>query len=80
METLNSSREKVSNEEEGLFEMFSNKFKLQYNETIKSLLFHKFVRQHDENAEEWIGRLRIAAIECNYKETDRQLMSSLYMD
>ena len=26
-----------------------------------------------ENAEAWMGRLRVAASECNYKECDRQL-------
>ena len=26
-----------------------------------------------ENAVEWMGRLRLAAIECNYKDIDRQL-------
>ena len=29
---------------------------------------------HDEeNVEEWMGRLHIAAVECNYQEVDRQL-------
>ena len=27
----------------------------------------------NENAEEWMGRLRLAAVECNYKEIDKQL-------
>ena len=40
---------------------------------MKSIQFHKLVRQHNETAEEWICRLRVAAIECNYKEVDRQL-------
>ena len=37
------------------------------------LKFCTLVRQHNENVEEWTGRLRIAAIECNYIERDRQL-------
>ena len=37
------------------------------------LQFCKLVRQHNESSGEWKGRLRIAAIECNYKEVDRQL-------
>ena len=27
----------------------------------------------NENVEEWMGRLRLAAVQCNYKEVDRQL-------
>ena len=63
----------MCNKEEGLFETLSNKFKLWYNETIKSLKFCKLIRQYNENADEWICRLRTAAIKCNYKEIDRQL-------
>ena len=40
---------------------------------IKSPQFHKLSRQSGENTEEWMGRLRLAAIECNYKEIGRQL-------
>ena len=35
--------------------------------------FHKQSRQAKENAEEWMGRLRLAVVECNYKEVDGQL-------
>ena len=58
---------------EGLFETLSNKFKPQYNETIKSLQFRKLYRYNDENVEESMGRMCIAAVECNYQEVDRQL-------
>ena len=58
---------------EGLFTTLDNKFKPQYNETIKSLQSCKLVGQPNEDAEEWMSRLRLAALECNYKETDRQL-------
>ena len=61
------------NEEEGLFEILNNKFRPQYSETIKSPQFCKLVRQHNASAEEWMGRLRIASIKCNYKEGDRWL-------
>ena len=27
----------------------------------------------NENVDEWMGRLRLATVECNYKEIDRQL-------
>ena len=40
---------------------------------IKSLKFCKLSRKIGENAEEWIGRLWLSAIEYNYKELDRQL-------
>ena len=30
-------------------------------------------RQSNESAEEWMGRLRTNAVECNYQEIDRQL-------
>ena len=49
------------------------KVKPQYKETIKSLQFCKLVRQMNENPEEWMGRLWLAAVECTYKEIDRQL-------
>ena len=61
------------NTTEGLFKTLTNKFRSQFNEMIKSLQFHKLSRQSGENAEEWMGRLRLAAIECNCKEIDRQL-------
>ena len=59
---------------EGLFTTFNNKFKPQFNETIKSLQFFKLGRQTKENAEEGMGRLRLAVLECNHREVDRQLM------
>ena len=58
---------------EGLFETLSNKFKPQYNETIKSLQFRKLYWYDEENVEEWMGRLFVAALECNYQEVNRQL-------
>ena len=54
-----------------LFKILNNKFRLQYKEIIKLLQFHKPVRQHNESIEEGMGRHRIAAIQCNYKEVDR---------
>ena len=58
---------------EGLFETLTNKFKPQYNETIKSLQFGHLYRYDDENVEEWMGRPWVAAVECNYQEVDSQL-------
>ena len=57
---------------EGLFDTLCNKFKPQYNETIKLLQFRKLYRYEDENVEEWMERLCIAAVEYNYQEIDRQ--------
>ena len=37
------------------------------------LKFCKLARKQDKNAEELMGRLRMSATECNYKEIDRQL-------
>ena len=73
LETLTQAEWEMCNEEEGQFETLSKKFKMQYNETIKLLQFHKLFRQHNENAEEWIGRLIISVTECNYNNIDRQL-------
>ena len=53
--------------------MLSSKFRPQFNETVKSLQFRKLCRNDGENVEEWMGRLRVAEIECNYQEVDRQL-------
>ena len=50
-----------------------NKFGPQFKEMIKPLQFCKLSRQNGENSEEWMGRLSLAAIECKYKEIDRQL-------
>ena len=52
----------------GLFEVVSEKFKPQYNETILSLQYNNLIREQGENAEEWLGHLRIKANECKYKK------------
>ena len=70
LETLTQMEQERFNTIEGLFTMLNNKFKPQYNEIIKSSHFHKLGRQMDEIAEEWMGKFRLAAVECNYKETD----------
>ena len=58
---------------EGPFKILTNKFRPQFNETIKSLQFWKLSRQEWENVEQWKGRLQIWPIECNYQKLDRQL-------
>ena len=59
-----TTEKETCNTLEGLFETLTNKFKLQYNETIRSLQFRKLYRYDDENVEEWMGRLWVAAVEC----------------
>ena len=54
---------------EGLFE--TNKFKPQYNEIIKSHQYRRLYRYEDENVQKWLGRIWVAAVECNYQEVDR---------
>ena len=43
LETLTTAEKETCNTLEGLFETLSNKFKPQYNETIKSLQFRKLL-------------------------------------
>ena len=73
LETLTTAEKEMCNTLEGLFKTLSNKFKPQYNQTNKLLQFRKLYRYDEENVEEWMGRLHIAAGECNYQEVDRQL-------
>ena len=51
-----------------------------FNETIKSLQYRKLCRLDRENPEAWMGRLRVAASKCNYKECDRQLKEQFIHD
>ena len=73
LETLINTEKVACDTLEGLFNILTSKFKPQFNETIKSLQFRKLSRNDGENTEEWMGRLRVAAVECNYQEVDRQL-------
>ena len=69
---LTQEEQEACNDEKGLFKTLNKYIKPQYNETLKSLHFHKLSRQSNESMEEWMGRLRKAAVECNYQEIDRQ--------
>ena len=73
LETLTLREQERCNTMGGLFHTLISKFKPQYNEAIKLLQICKLVRQMNENAEEWMGGLQLAAVECNYKEIDRQV-------
>ena len=73
LESLTEAEKCACDTLRGLFDTLSAKFKPQFNETIKSLQFRILYRFEGESTEEWMGRLRIAVAECNYKEIDRQL-------
>ena len=73
LETLSTTEKETCNTLEGLFSTLTNKFIPQYNETFKSLQFRKLCRYEDEKVEEWMGKLQVAAVECNYQEISRQL-------
>ena len=66
---LNQAEQEACNVAEDIFETLNNKFKYQYNGTVKSLQYCKINRHNSENVEEWIERLRIAAF-CKYQEHD----------
>ena len=42
---------------EGSFETLTNEFRPQFNETIKSLQFHKLSRQDGEGTEKWMSSM-----------------------
>ena len=63
---------------EGLFKILTNTFRSQFTVMIKPLQFYKLSRQNGGNAEEWMGRLQLLAIECNYKEIHSQLKEQLF--
>ena len=72
IESLTQMEKEKCNITEGLFTTFNNEFKPQFNENIKSLQLCMLSWQTKENAEEWMGRLRLAVVECNYRDVDRQ--------
>ena len=73
LESLTEAEKHACDTLQGLFKTLAAKFKPQFNETIKSLQFRKLYRFKGESTEVWMGRLRTAVAECNYKEIDRQL-------
>ena len=73
IESLTEAEKQACDTLQGLIDTPAKKCRPQYNETIKSLQFRQLCRHDGENAKEWMGRLRVAAAECNYKELDCQL-------
>ena len=70
IESLTETEKQACSTLQGLFDTLAKKFRPQFNETIKSLQFRKLYRFKGKSAEEWMGRLCMAAAECNYKEID----------
>ena len=56
-----------------IFKIVDDTFIPQHNKTILSLKSCKLSRQSHETTEERMGRLRIKAVECNYKENGKYL-------
>ena len=73
IELLTQTEQERCNTMEDICTTFRNEFKPQFSETIKPLQPHKLSRQTKEKAEECMGRLRLAAVEFNDREVDRQL-------
>ena len=73
IETLTENQKEACSTLEGLVNTLAAKFKLKYNETVKSLQFRKLYRLENESADEWMGRLWVVVAECNCRELDRQL-------
>ena len=71
LKPLTTTEKEACNMLEGLFNTLTNKLKSQYNEAIKSIQFRKLHRYEDENVQELIGRLWVAAVECNYQEVNK---------
>ena len=65
--SCNMPQTEIANTKECLFNIFVKKIKPKYNDTKKSLQFQKLVKPVNENAEQWLGRLRLVAVECNQK-------------
>ena len=73
IESKTEAENQVCSTLQGLFDTVSAKFWPQFNEMIKLLQFRELCRVEVERAYEWMGCLCMAAAECGYKETDRQL-------
>ena len=73
IESLTEGKKEACSTLDRLFNTLATKFRPQCNETIKSLQFRKLYRFEGESIDEWMGRLHVAAAECNYREIDRQL-------
>ena len=73
LESLTEAEKHTCNSLQGLFDTLAAKFKPLFNEMIKSLQFRKLYRFKGESAQQWMGRLHMAAAECSYREVVQQL-------
>ena len=80
LESLMEGEKQACDTLQGLMDTLAEKFRPQYNKMIKSLQFRKLCRSVGENAEEWMGRLCVAVVECNYKAIDYQLNEQFMHD
>ena len=62
-----------------LFELLSEKIRPQQNRTILSLQYCKLIREQSQNADEWMGHIRMKANTCQYKENKRRKKNNLLM-
>ena len=63
---LNDEKQQKCRTHLELFEEMSANIKPQHNETVGSLQYCKLLREQSDNAEEWMGYLRIKTDECKY--------------
>ena len=73
LESLTEAEKLACNTLQGLFDTLATKFKPQFNETFKSLQYRNLCKFEGKSAEEWMGRLQVAAAECSYRKVDQQL-------
>ena len=73
VQTLNDKEKVKCKTSYGLFEVLSDKFEPQHNETILSFQHCKNDERENENVEEWMGCLTINANECGYTANDRSM-------
>ena len=58
---------------DALFGTLTDKHRPKPNKTILLLQYCKLSRNNDDRIEDWIGRLKVVAADCKYKETDGHL-------
>ena len=70
---MNEDRDKCKTVK-GLILTLSNRFKPHQNKMMLSLQYQKLKRKSHESTQEQIGKLQAKAVECDYKEYDRELI------
>ena len=80
IQTLNDNEKVKCKTSTGLFEVITQNFKLQHNDTILLLQYCKLIREEKENTEEWMAWLRVKANEFVYIEKDRRFKEQFMND